>query len=263
MMNSNNTTSNNLKMNTMRLSFGYLLQRPSFWLALVLTVVGFSLLINLGLWQLSRAEEKVQLEQALSARENVSPISLDAVSSLGEPYLTGVYVEANLVPQAGKYLLLDNQTYLGQVGYLAYQLVTSEQQQSLLLERGFIAHKGSRTELPQVSWLDESMEITGRLYQRSLNPLSHDLMPEFGLSAIRVQNVNIEQLEQLWEQDIAPYILQPQLGEWPYPQPWQPLPMASAKHYGYAVQWFAMAAALLALSCWVFYRSLRQGEAND
>lgn len=226
-------------------------------------MVGFWLLINLGFWQLSRAEEKVQLEQRLIARQHAPPVSLASVSDTGDAYLTGVYVEANLVPQAGKYLLLDNQTHSGQVGYLAYQLMTNESHHNVLVERGFIAHQGSRSTLPTVSWLEQPLITTGRLYQRSLNPLSNELMPEVEHSPIRIQNMNIDQLARLWGQKIAPYILQPQQEVWPYPQPWQPVPMVSSKHYGYAFQWFAMAFALAVLSGWALYRALRRGEYNE
>lgn len=63
----------------------------------------------------------------------------------------GVKVTANLSPLAGYYVLLDNQTYNGEVGYLALQLVRAIDGRNVLLELGFVAAKSSRSDLPDVA----------------------------------------------------------------------------------------------------------------
>ncbi len=261
-MNSNNTTSNNLKINTMGLSFRGLLKRPAFWLGMLLTVVVFSVLINLGFWQLSRAEEKQQLEQHLSDYANRERIPLTELEINKQAYVTGLPVKASLSPVDEKYLLLDNQTYEGRVGYLAYQLMQLENDQYALVERGFVEASKMRSELPNVDWIEDPVSIKARLYQKSANPLSQDLHFELG-SPHRIQNLNIEQLEQQWGVRIAPYVIQPQMETWPYPQPWQPIPLKAEKHLGYAVQWFSMAGALCLLSLWVLIRALRKGVHHE
>lgn len=225
-------------------------------------MVVFSLLINLGFWQLSRASEKIAIEQYLSDREFSQPISLIEVGAIQQEYLTGIKVIALLTPVAGKYLLLDNQTYQGHVGYLAYQLMESEQGKGVLLERGFIKAGASRNRLPNVDWLTQPAVIEGRLYQRATNPLSDQLYAEVG-EVSRIQNLNINQLANNWQQELEPYVIQPQMDVWPYPQPWQPVPLSSSKHTGYAVQWFSMAVALVGLSVWVLVRALKKGESHE
>jgi cytochrome oxidase assembly protein ShyY1 len=246
----------------MRLSLGFLVKRPTFWLALILTLVVFSLLINLGLWQLGRADEKLAMEQYLSSREFSQPISMGELESRTKGYLTGIKVKARLTPVSGKYLLLDNQIYQGQVGYLAMQLMINEQGKGVLLERGFVPAADRRSVLPRVEWLNQPIEVTGRLYQRSNNPLSDQLLAESG-PVVRIQNLNLARLAEEWQQPLEPYVFQPQVEDWTYPQPWQPVPMTSSKHIGYAVQWFAMAAALLGLSGWVFVRAINKGVAHE
>ncbi|WP_331397174.1 SURF1 family protein [Vibrio sinaloensis] len=229
---------------------------------MILTLVVFSLLINLGLWQLGRADEKLAMEQYLSSREFSQPISMSELESQTKGYLTGIKVKARLTPVSGKYLLLDNQTYQGQVGYLAMQLMINEQGKGVLLERGFVPAAESRSVLPRVEWLNQPIEVTGRLYQRSNNPLSEQLLAEPG-PVVRIQNLNLARLAEEWQQPLEPYVFQPQVEDWTYPQPWQPVPMTSSKHIGYAVQWFAMAAALLGLSGWVFVRAINKGVAHE
>ncbi|WP_172971866.1 SURF1 family protein [Vibrio aquimaris] len=238
------------------------LKSGSVWVGMILTLVVFSILVNLGFWQFGRYKEKAEIEHELLRRDQSSVASLDELHSVGVEYWTGVKVIAELAPIADKYLLLDNQVFKGEVGYLAYQLMESETGIAVLLERGFIPAGKERSKLPKVSWISTPISLVARLYQRSVNPLSDRLYLETGRQN-RIQNLNIEELGELWGKDIEPYLLQPLVDGWPYPQPWQPLPLSSSKHLGYAVQWFSMAIALLILIFGVLVRSFRRREKQN
>ncbi|EEX94594.1 hypothetical protein VIOR3934_20496 [Vibrio orientalis CIP 102891 = ATCC 33934] len=242
----------------MRSSFFAQLNTRRVWIVVLLTVVAFSILVNLGLWQLSRAEEKKAIEQQVSQRESQQWISLEQISAVQLAIPTGVKVEFQALPVKDRYLLLDNQSYQGEVGYIALQLVKAEGGEWVLLERGFIRAPKLRTQLPEVDWLVEPMTVQGRLYRKLPNPLSHDLYLESGVPS-RIQNLNFDQLEKAWDIELARYVVQPKADNWPYPQPWQPVAMKSEKHHGYAVQWFSMAAALLLLSSIILIRLFKQG----
>ncbi|GAL36766.1 hypothetical protein JCM19240_2835 [Vibrio maritimus] len=54
-------------------------QTTKFWVGLVLTVVVFSSLVKLGLWQKQRGNEKVALEQSLALRAQQSPVALSSL----------------------------------------------------------------------------------------------------------------------------------------------------------------------------------------
>ncbi|QYK01525.1 SURF1 family protein [Shewanella psychrotolerans] len=214
-----------------------------------LTVLVFSILVKLGFWQLSRAEEKHAWQQELNERQNKAPISFDQLLTLpADDRLTGYRLEAEVNPINQQIILLDNQIYQGTVGYLAYQAVQVNRNSPLLLvELGFIASSMDRRILPRVAPITTTQLLHGKLYQKSTNPLSEHLLAEPG-NPLRIQNLNLTELGQLLQQELAPAVLQPdQLVGNTLPRPWQPIPLSSQKHQGYALQWFSMAAAFALL----------------
>ncbi len=261
-MKSNSSSKTSLKINTMEGSLFALLKSTKFVVACVVTVVAFSILINLGLWQLSRADEKSQIEQQVTQREQLAPIRLSELTVEQFDNPTGVRVSIKATPVKGRYLLLDNQSVDGEVGYLALQLINTQTGNSLLLERGFVPSSLYRSELPKVDWLIQPFEFTGRLYSRSMNPLSQELHIEQG-EVSRIQNLNFSQLQEAWRIDLEPYVVQPMVASWPYVQPWQPISMQPEKHLGYAVQWFSMAAVLAALAIGLLVRAYYQGVRDE
>ncbi|MEZ9859337.1 SURF1 family protein [Vibrio splendidus] len=258
-----------------------------FWIAVVLTVVSVGILIKLGLWQLERGNEKLCYEQQLSERAQQSPRSLDAViselkgsrtqaqGSSELPSLNGLRVDVELETPSGLVVLLDNQINQGTVGYVIYMLgevrfkdennsLVAEKQ--LLIDLGFVAASNDRRELPQLGNITLPTNMSGRLYTRSVNPLSHELGLE-NTTPKRIQNINITALSEYTGQDVLPFVFQPQsLESWPYELLWRPTAMKSEKHFGYSFQWFVMAAVLLFLMLLIGYRYLKATpitENND
>ncbi len=261
-MKSSSSTRTSLNMNTMSGSFFAPLKTTRFVVVCLITVVAFSILINLGLWQLSRAEEKSEIEQKVTQRAQMSPVGLSELTQEQISNPTGVKVVLSATPVTDRYLLLDNQSVDGKVGYLALQLVKTQSGQHLLLERGFVEAPGLRSQLPQVNWLNSELALEGRLYRKSSNPLSKDLHLEQGTMS-RIQNLNFAQLEQHWQIEIEPFVAQPLVEPWPYIQPWQPVSMNPDKHLGYAVQWFSMASVLALLSVGLLVKALKQGVKDE
>ncbi|MEZ8225378.1 SURF1 family protein [Vibrio splendidus] len=258
-----------------------------FWIAVVLTVVSVGILIKLGLWQLERGNEKLRYEQQLSERAQQSPRSLDAViselkgsrtqaqGSSELPSLNGLRVDVELETPSGLVVLLDNQINQGTVGYVIYMLgevrfkdenesLVAEKQ--LLIDLGFVAASNDRRELPQLGNTTLPTKMSGRLYTRSVNPLSHELGLE-NTTPNRIQNLNIAALSLYTGQAVLPFVFQPQsLESWPYELLWRPTAMKSEKHFGYSFQWFVMAAVLLFLMLLIGYRYLKAipiTENND
>lgn len=260
-MKSSKRTSINLNRNTVDMGppVSSLLLSKRFWAAVCLTVAVFSLLVKLGFWQLERGEEKQVLEQSILARADLPYQDMSIVlnnNDWRDESVIGVKVKAQVNPKSLPVILLDNQTYNSKVGYLAYQVVSVSEEQNILalMEIGFVEGTRTRSELPVVQELEEPTFVTGRLYRKSMNPLSFELMPEAG-DSVRVQNLNISQLNELMNVELMPAVIQPDnLPQWPYEFPWNPLPLTSAKHFGYSFQWFAMAGVFLLLTVAIFIR---------
>lgn len=244
-----------------------------FWFAVALTLVSVGILIKLGLWQLDRGNEKLRYEQQLSQRAVQPPKPLDTVlngwreASVGtqQPMppstLNGLKADVELVKPSGLILLLDNQINQGTVGYVIYMLgdvQTRDGRKQLLIDLGFVAASNDRRELPQIGKIALPIEMSGRLYTRSVNPLSQELGLE-NTTPKRIQNINIEALSQYIGQEVLPFIFQPQsLDSWPYEMLWRPTAMKSEKHFGYSFQWFVMAAVLLSLMLLIGFKYLKK-----
>ena len=190
--------------------------------------------------------------------------------------LSGLKADVDLVNAEWlEWFLLDNQINQGTVGYVIYMLgkvrledennsLVAEKQ--LLIDLGFVAASNDRRELPQLGSITVPSKMSGRLYTRSVNPLSHELGLE-NTTPNRIQNLNIAALSQYTGQEVLPFVFQPQsLGSWPYELLWRPTAMKSEKHFGYSFQWFVMAAVLLFLMLLIGYRYLKATpitENND
>ncbi|WP_372943096.1 SURF1 family protein [Shewanella sp.] len=269
-MNTSNETKTNLTINGVVTGNPFGGVSVSRVLLVLITLVVFTLLVKLGLWQLSRAEFKQQWQHTLALREQQAALNYPQLLSLtkAEPsafeesnLLTGYRLSLHATPVKQPLLLLDNQVYQGQVGYLVYQVfeVTAEQPW-ILVELGFVGAGNDRRELPALAPIQAGQyALTGRVYQKQVNPLSDELHPEIHPNKpIRFQNLSMPALAQLLQHDIAAVVLQPDnVPQHSLPQPWVPIPLSAQKHQGYALQWFTMAAVFLGLMFWIALRQFR------
>lgn len=249
-------------------------------LLLILTVVLFVILVKLGLWQMDRAVEKTELLAQMEQRQAVAVLSPEQlINELTKGSVTGYRLQVKAIPVNPHIWLLDNQVYQGQVGYLAFQLlqITLDNQTSnsvqpwLLVELGFIAAKSHRDELPDVSPITGEQTLTGRLYQKQINPLSHHLLAESFTTEqgkrIRFQNLNLPEMAKMLGHPILPVVLQPDalanlLPTPALPHPWQPFPLSAQKHWGYALQWFAMATVFAGLMGWQGIKYVKKSRSS-
>lgn len=229
-------------------------------------MVVFTILVKLGLWQLDRAEDKSQQLVQMEARQTLAPLNIQQMQqalTLGS--VTGYSLHVEAMADNNTIWLLDNQVYQGQVGYLAFQLLRVEAAKTwIFVELGFIAAPLRRDELPKVNPLRGPYTLAGRVYQKHINPMSSALMLETGTvesSHIRFQNLNLTALAQTLGHPILPFVLQPNALANSLPQPWQPFPLSAQKHWGYAFQWFSMAAVFAGLMLWQGFKYLRRAKS--
>lgn len=226
--------------------------RPS-----LIAVLGVALLlplfVALGLWQLSRAEEKQALIDLRKAHESDQLIELDGANeSLKELRYRKVTVSGFY--DAKHQLLVDNQVHQGQVGYYVLTPLHIDQgPKTVLVNRGWIPGGVDRSKLPDVSIRKEKVSLKGTIdrFPSVGLRLAGAEVPAEGWPAV-VQLVDEKYLAQVLGYPLLPYqvLLDPQADEG-YVRQWQPVQRLSPeKHIGYAVQWFAFAFVLIFLFIW-------------
>ncbi|MGI9283427.1 MAG: SURF1 family protein [Endozoicomonas sp.] len=214
----------------------------------LLVVLLLPLLIKLGFWQLSRYQEKLELEQTLAERQTMPALSLSDVSRFADSMYLPVSVRGRFL--FDRAFLLDNQIHEGRAGYDLIMPFLSNDGQYLLINRGWMPGQ-TREKLPEIDTPKGELELTGKLYRLLGTPfmLGEDAWKEGWPK--RIQAINFERMGNALEQTLPYYILK--LGE-NQTSAYLVRPLAmkttSQKHLGYAIQWFLMALVLLGLYLW-------------
>ncbi|WP_298721750.1 SURF1 family protein [uncultured Oceanisphaera sp.] len=216
---------------------------------LALTGVMSLLMITMGVWQLSRADEKRLLLQEWQQRRDIG-LALHEALVMSSPY--GYRLEANGVYLSGGDLFLDNQIASGRAGY---RLIRPLQTRHGLLavDTGWWPADPDRRKLPPIPPQHEPVQLSGHIIRPYVPPLSLGEVP-FDPRLRRVSSLETEQLAQIWGQQVLPFVLKLGIEQ----GDWQPVVMGPERHIGYAVQWFAMTLAIWGAAAW-WYR--RQHEA--
>jgi len=215
----------------------------------VATILMLSLLVNLGLWQLRRAEAKNSMVERLETRNQQA--SRDITT------LTDVEMSADMtdfpIHATGQYLnefnlLLDNRTHRGQPGYEVLSAFLTDGK-VLLVNRGWIAQGPDRSVAPLIP--KEGGEITLQGNAHTPNPdffvLKEDSYSDVSWPFL-IQKIDLEKSSQLFDYQLHPFVLRLAPDETSqFVRQWHSHFMGPEKHYGYAVQWFSLAIALLGI----------------
>lgn len=224
----------------------------------MLGLVFLAILLLLGFWQLERAAEKQQLLDHIAAQQAQAPLALEAVDNLTPavtadgftpgPSLTyrRVTVTGRFDPQ--RYWLLDNQVQQGVVGYHVIGVFEASPVLRVLVNRGWIAAPLYRDQLPVVEWPAGLQTLTGRMVMPADNPLlkTAPQNPEVSGWPLRIQELALRDAERQLGITVFPALLQLAPDDpAALVMEWRDVNVSVSKHQGYAVQWFAMAVALV------------------
>lgn len=213
----------------------------------VATLLVMPLLLALGFWQLDRARQKAELQAAFAEQLRQPPALLAEVNP-SDPASRYRRVIA-----AGRYdgehqLLLDNQIRDGRPGYHVLTPLRLADGSAILINRGWLPLGASRRELPDVSVTAEPVTVSGWLAQPAGPGLRLGDAAGEDLKWPRViPHVDYPRLDILLGYPLRPalILLEPgtSAGYW---RDWQPRfgGYGPERHQSYAVQWFALAAAL-------------------
>lgn len=218
---------------------------PRIWLGLI-TLLLFFAFVYLGFWQLDRMEFKHNLEKDRTTALNAPPITVKELETMPLIRYRQLALKGKFLND--KNLLLDNQILNGKVGYRVLTPFQVEDSQHLILiDRGFISAGPSRNSLAPVPEIPGGVQLIGRIHQLSQGiTLKEDPIATEMHWPIQIQKLDYKKLSELLAQNIYPFILQlPE--ESPYVFQVFPfsLGLSPKRHLGYAIQWFALATALL------------------
>lgn len=235
------------------LRFGRFMLRIHWPIAIGVTLVVFGL-TRLGLWQLDRAQEKIDQQLAFQAAGQRAAVPLDEVPIAGVTY-DALQHQNRRVALRGTYLndrnvFLIYQSFEDQIGWeIITPFLLDDESQVALVSRGW-SGIGDVDELAAaLPAITDTVAIEGQLFVPTPEQAQRpgDALTE---TWPRVQrHLNIDELAPLFDAPLFPYVVR--LAE---NQPgvlvrhWPLVLVDSGRNFSYALQWFAMAISVIAAS---------------
>ena len=218
---------------------------------------GIALTVALGIWQLDRAAQKRELTARFAAR------SADAPIRIGAEELNAADVDLRRAEAQGIFdpryaVFIDNRTYRGTAGYhVVMPLRLNAGERYVLVNRGWIARPAHRTELPSVRTPAGPVRVSGIAIVPSAR--TFELSSEVIEGPIW-QNLTIDRYREMMPIHVQPFVLrQDSASEDGLVRVWDAPDFGIDKHYGYAFQWFALAATLAVFYAVTRFRRKRSG----
>lgn len=214
------------------------------WLPTVAVIAGVALTVALGTWQISRGNEKAALADRLKAAQSGPMIAMPP-AEIGVDDVAWRRVEARGRFAPEYTVFIDNRVLHGVAGYhVVTPFKIGGGERYVLVNRGWIAAAPDRRTLPQVVTPSGQLRITGLAVVP--NPRQFELSTQIAEGNVW-QNLTIERYRATVKIPIQPVVL---LQDSPLDdglkREWSESGPSPDRNYGYAFQWFALAAALLA-----------------
>lgn len=229
------------------------------WLATVAMGLGVVLGLALGMWQLERAGQKQRWQQALQVQQNAAVLEAAAVreklaggpAALQAWWHRPIALQGQWMPEHTVYL--DNRQMQGRPGFYVLTPLQLSPGEVVLVQRGWVARNfQQRQVLLEVDTPSGQVSVQGRLAgpPGRLFALGEGDLPDAQNPRIR-QNLDLSAFAQstglaLWPVTVVQTGAPSEglLRAWPQPD------SGIATHYGYALQWFAIAAVLAGMLLW-------------
>lgn len=213
---------------------------------LVAVCVGTAILLHLGFWQLERGTEKQAIKEALDSRIDQEPLKLRG-QQLDVAKDQFYRAEVSGFFEHQREVLIDNRIVNGQGGLnVITPLKIDGIERRVLVNRGWIPWSFDRTRYAEYERPMERVVLSGLLVHPAQDYYSLDSSLPDPKQKVW-QNLDLSFFEPLRGIQVEPLVLwlpeDPASGfrrEWPqYNDEW------AARHRGYALQWFGMAAVLV------------------
>jgi len=232
--------------------------RPGVW-PTVFTLALVTLTCSLGNWQLDRAEEKTALYasfEAGSLDQGALPIDQLVADSRAFTPVTA-YGRFDSQHQ----VLLDAMMHEGRTGYQVLTPLLRNGERAVLVNRGWIEAESNRGILPGLDVAELARRVTGltgHLPEPAMR-LGGPGSAESGWPRVALYPTR-EQVEKMLGYPVLDTLMYLDADEPDgFLRAWRPQLVSPEKHLGYAMQWFAMALALVIIYVVVNLRRPEEG----
>ena len=221
-----------------------------FWLLTVAAVVALLATLALGVWQLSRASQKIALQSAVDSRRQMAALDgpgLMREASHPDTLHRRVVLRGNWL--ARHTVFLDNRQMNGTPGFFVITPLQLESRgAAVVVQRGWVPRNfGDRAALPVLATPDGVVQVEGRIAPPP-SKLYEFAGPDTGV--IR-QNLDMQRYADEIGAALLPIsVLQQGVGADSLLRDWPRLQTGVEKHYGYAFQWFALSGLIVFLYVW-------------
>lgn len=219
---------------------------PGLWPSIA-TLILLPILCGLGLWQVDRGAAKRELLDAYARHSQAAPVTVDARAAFDSAWryhhvrITGRY---DLAHQ----FLLDNQMQDGLPGYHVFTpLLVDNTQQAILVNRGWLPLGDSRRRLPALPGPAGAVTVTGVLAPVPGHgvELGADIESDSRWPRV-VEAIDLPRLQRDITPRLAPQIVRlDPAAPAGFVRKWRIVEDGPERNYGYAFQWFTLAAVLL------------------
>lgn len=221
-----------------------------FWLLTASAIVGAAATAALGVWQLSRADQKLSMLAAMESQQKKAVLNAQELSG-SEIDIKNLYRLATLRGNwdTAHTVFLDNRQMNGKQGFFVVTPLRLEKSAgTVVVQRGWVQRSFiDRSELPIVPTPSGVVELTGRiapppskLYEFAPSP-----------SGMIRQNLDMAVFSREIGTPLVPVsVMQLSPSADGLARNWPAANLGVEKNYGYAFQWFALSGLIIFLYGW-------------
>ena len=211
--------------------------------------------VQLGNWQLRRADEKIEIQTKVEHFAATEPTRVTDDAPDPEEWervrITGAW-------EPGAVMYYDNRVHEGRPGYQILMPVEIGAGDWVLVNRGWIAAGRDRNALPDIAPPEGRANVSGIVWVPEEEPFSLTDTPNDGL---RWQYIDLDAYRAWSGLPVRNWVLR-QYSDSPdgLVRDWIAPEVGIDRHRGYALQWYSLAALAAALTGFYVFRSFRKHD---
>jgi surfeit locus 1 family protein len=220
------------------------------WLLTALTFAACIAFVSLGKWQWGKGNLRAaQAEEFARGGEQAEPIGARSLATVERFQRVRVRGHFDTAHQ----FLLDNRTYDGRAGYEVLTPFNRVDGTTILVNRGWVPFTGYRERLPDVSFAAPELdEVVGRVDELPTAGLESGRSPPDAKAPwpkVTTYPHAADLISALGRPAESRILLLDPRAMNGYVREWLPPGLPAARHWSYAVQWWAF--AVLAITLWL------------